>query len=99
MTQLAPLLKSISIKAIKKKIKNRSEFSFNLPSKETIKRIINNLDIKKTSSGKNLTYLFKKCNFILVTFTVCVNEALRTGSFPDSLKCTNVRPIYKRGLF
>ena len=28
--------------------------------------------------------------------TVCVNEALKTGSFPDSLKCANVRPIYKK---
>ena len=24
------------------------------------------------------------------------NEALTTGSFPDSLKCANVRPIYKK---
>ena len=30
------------------------------------------------------------------TVTVCVNEALKTGSFPDSLKCANVRPIYKK---
>ena len=28
--------------------------------------------------------------------TVYVNEALKTGSFPDSLKCANVRPIYKK---
>ena len=30
------------------------------------------------------------------TVKVCVNEALTTGSFPDSLTCTNVRPIYKK---
>ena len=30
------------------------------------------------------------------TVKVCVNEALTTGSFPDSLKCANVRPIYKK---
>ena len=30
------------------------------------------------------------------TVTVCVNEALKTGSFPDSLKCANVRPTYKK---
>ena len=28
--------------------------------------------------------------------TVYVNEALKTGSFPDSLKCANVRPIYRK---
>ena len=28
--------------------------------------------------------------------TVCVNVALKTGSIPDSLKCANVRAIYKK---
>ena len=47
---------------------------------ETLKRILNDLDNKKASPG----------------VLVCVNEALETGSFPDSLKCANVRPIYKK---
>ena len=72
-----------SIKTIKKKFKIKSEFSFNLVSTETIKIIINDLDIKKVLSGEILTYLFKKLDFILDTVTVCVNEALKTGSFPD----------------
>ena len=37
---------------IKKKFKIKSEFSFNLVPTETIKRIINNLDIKKASSSE-----------------------------------------------
>ena len=57
-----------SIKAIKKKFKSKSEFSFNHVSTETIKNY--------------------KC--------VCVNEALKVGSFANSLKCGNVRPIYKK---
>ena len=67
-----------SIKAIKKKFKIKSEFLFNLVSTETIKRIINDLEIKKASSGEIPTYLFKKCDFILDTITVCVNETLKT---------------------
>ena len=39
---------------------------------------------------------FFKCDFVMDNVTVCVNEALKTGSFPDSLKCANVRPIYKK---
>ena len=39
---------------------------------------------------------FKKCDFLLDTVTVCVNEALKTGTFPNSLKCANVRPIYTK---
>ena len=57
-----------SIKAIKKKFKSKSEFSFNHVSTETIK--------------------YYKC--------VCVNEALKVGSFANSLKCANVRPLYKK---
>ena len=30
------------------------------------------------------------------TVTVSVNEASKTTSFPDSLKCANIRPIYKK---
>ena len=84
------------IKAIKKKFKIKSEFSFNFVSTETIKRVINHLDIKKASFCEIPTYHFKKCDFILNTVIICVNEALKTGSLPDSLKCANVRPIYKK---
>ena len=31
-----------------------------------------------------------------ITVTICVNEALKMGSFPDSLKCANIRSIYKK---
>ena len=46
-----------------------------------VKRIINDLDIKKPSSGEIPTYFFLKCDFVLDTVTVCVNKALKTGSF------------------
>ena len=37
-----------------------------------------------------------KCDFVLDTVTICVNEALKMGSFSDSLKCANIRSIYKK---
>ena len=64
----------------------KSNFSLGLVSRETIKRIINDLDIKKASSGEIPTYLFKFFFFFnLDSFTLCVNKTLKTGSFPDSL--------------
>ena len=83
-----------SIKAIKKKIKIKSEFSFYHVSTETTKTIINDVDIKKPSSGEIPTWFFKKCHFVLDT--VKANEALTTGSFPHGLKCANVRLICKK---
>ena len=82
-----------SIKAIEKKLTIKSIFLFNHVSTETIKRIINDLGIKKPSSGETPTYLFQKSDFVLDIVTVCLNEALKTGPFPDSLKCAHVTPI------
>ena len=45
-----------SIKAVKKNFKIKSKFSFKLVSTEAIKRIINDLDIKKASSGEIPTF-------------------------------------------
>ena len=85
-----------SIKAIKKEIKTKSEFSFSHVYAETTKRMANDLDMKKPSSGEIPVWFFKKCNFVLDAVKVSVNEALTTGSFPDSLKWANVRTIYKK---
>ena len=49
------------MKAIKKKIKIKSEFLFYHVPAETIKRTINDLDIKRPSSGEIPTYFLKKC--------------------------------------
>ena len=85
-----------SIKAIKKEIKTKSEFSFSHVYAETTKRMANDLDMKKPSSGEIPARFSKKCNFVLDAIKVSVNEALTTGSFPDSLKWANVRTIYKK---
>ena len=64
-----------SRKAIKKIFQIKIKFLLNLVSTDTIKRIINDLDIKKACSGEIPTYHFRKCEFILDTVTVCVNES------------------------
>ena len=46
-----------SIKTMKT-IKIKSEFSFSHEPRETMKRIINHLDVKKALSGKNSTFFF-----------------------------------------
>ena len=49
--------------------------------------------VKKKIKIKNEPCIYRdhKMNFKWV----CVNEALRTGSFPESLECSNVRAIFK----
>ena len=57
-----------SIKAINRKFKIKSEFSFILVSTETTKRIITDLDDSNFWSNFNLP--FKNCDLILGTVTV-----------------------------
>ena len=83
-------------KSNKKKIKIRNEFSFSLVSIETIKRIINDLDIKKTLPGDIPVSIFEKCDFVFNTVTVCVNKALASRIFSGDLKCTNISPKYTK---
>ena len=88
-----------SIKAIRKKFEIKSESSFNLVSAETIKRVINDLDIKKFLLVKFQFAFLKNViiyDFVLDTVIICVNEALKTVSFSDSLKCANIKSIYKK---
>ena len=42
--------------------------------------------------AKNTRILMNKKNHQWVR----VNKTIKTGSFPDSLKCANVRPVYKK---
>ena len=64
-----------------------------------MKRIITDINIKKPSSAKIPTFFYKKWDFVLDAVTICAREALKTGSSPDSLKCANGRPIYKKWVF
>ena len=79
----------------KKKITLKSECSFSLATTKTIKRIINDFDVKKALSGEIPASLFKKCDFIFNTVKTCINTTLASGIFPESLKGVNISPIHK----
>ena len=50
----------------------------------------------RPSFGEIPTCFFKKGDIVLNTVTVCVKEALKSGSFHESRKCVNVRAIRKK---
>ena len=63
----------------------------------SIKAIKKKFKIKSEFSCNHVsTKTINNVIFVLDTFTMCVNKGLKNGSFPDSLKCANVRPIYKK---
>ena len=59
---------------------------------QSIKPINQKFKIKSKFSFNYVSIETIKKNHIWV----CVSETLKTGSFPEGIKCANVRPIYKQ---
>ena len=45
------------------------------------------------AGGKFPLKIFKKCNFSIHSITNCINEAIKSNKFPDSL---NLVPVHKK---
>ena len=55
-----------------------------------------NLNDSKAVGGDIPTKILKECEFIFNIITACINKAIGTGKFPDSLKMANVTPVFKK---
>ena len=73
-------------------------FTFDPVSKETIIRIINNLNSKTSYGHDGLSSVLLKAiqNDISESLTILINQSLDTGIFPDKLKLAKVIPIFKK---
>jgi len=66
---------------------------------EEVNMVINNLLVSKSNIKKDIrTHIPKLCKnslspFLVQIFNLCIKE----GTYPQSLKCTQVVPIYKGG--
>ena len=64
---------------------------------EEVNMVINNLLVSKSSRQNDIpTHILKLCKNSLSPFLVQIfNLCIREGSYPQSLKCAQVVPIYK----
>ena len=64
---------------------------------QTVLRYINEIDIKKSSSGEISPGIIKLAKKeILIPITNCINKYISIKSLPDELKVTNVIPVFKK---
>ena len=49
----------------------------------------------KSSSGDIPDDILKQCDLCFQTLTNCINQSIVGGKFQDSLKLTNISPVYK----
>ena len=57
-----------------------------------IKNVLNN----KASGGEIPLHILKQSGFTYQMLTDCMNHGLSRRIFPDSLKFTNITPVYKK---
>ena len=85
-----------SIKTIKDKFRNSFSFKFELVPTDIVLRCINEIDIKKSSSGEISPAIIKLAKKeILIPITNCINKCISIKSFPDELKVADVIPVFK----
>ena len=82
-----------SIIKIKQNIKILKNFFFYAQLK--LKNVINRLPQNKSVSGDIPLNVLRNCEFTYSCLTECINEALRNSKYPESLKLSDIIPVYK----
>ena len=78
--------------------RTESQFNFSTISVEEVLSIINNLENKNSSGYDDISNkLLKSIKVEVCTpLTVIINQSLLNGIFPDALKITIVKPLFKK---
>ena len=80
-------------------LKNRIDSQFSLVDEEHIVGIFNRFKNKSSYGCDNISNkLFKYAkSFLIKPLTLLINQTLSTGIFPNELKISRVRPLFKNG--
>ena len=93
-----PQLKSNhpSIIKIWNKFKLNKKFSFQCVSEDTVRKVMKSLRSDKATVGEIPVNVLKNSEICFFDLTNCINEAIRNNEFPDSLKLSDITPMYKK---
>ena len=104
-TQIGPCLAQSIDKPTNKTFKDylrdkcHTRLKFVEVNNECVMNIINNMKPKSSCGHDGLSIRFIKeiKDIIIDPLTIIINQMLKTGIFPDSLKIAKVIPLYKKG--
>jgi hypothetical protein len=79
---------------------NFPTINYNFVTTNEIENIINKLKITNSYGYDEIPVkILKSCtHFIISPLTYIINRSLATGTFPDRLKFSEIKPIYKNGI-
>ena len=61
-----------------------------------MKNIINWLPKNKSANGDIPLNVLRSSEFAFIYLTECINEVLQNSKFPESLKLSDIVPVYKK---
>ena len=85
-----------SIIKIKHKFKISKKFSFQCVSEATLRKVVKSLLSDKATAGEIPVNELKNCENCFFDLTNCINKAIRNNKFPDSLKLSDITPVFKK---
>ena len=80
-----------SIIKIEHKFKLNKKFSFQCASEAIVRKVEKSLLSDKATAGEIRVNVLKNSE----NLTNCINEAIRNNNFPDSLKLSDITPVFK----
>ena len=81
---------------VKKKIQLNKKFSFQHVSEATVRKFVKNLPSDKVSTGENPIKILKESTFSFPELSNCINESLANNKFSDTLKLSDITPVFKK---
>ena len=85
-----------SILKVKEKFQLNKRFSFQHVSEATVRKVVKNLPSDKVSAGEIPIKILKESTFCFPELTNCINESLTNNKFPDTLKLSDITPVFKK---
>ena len=85
-----------SILKIKEKVQLNKRFSFQHVSEATVRKVVKDLPSDKVSAGEIPIKILKESTFCFPELTNCINESLTNNKFPDTLKLSDIKPVFKK---
>ena len=93
---LVKFSKHPSILKIKQKVKINSKFSIQSVSEDTVKNVVKNFPSDKATAGEIPVDILKNSEFCFSELTKCINKAFNENKFPDTLKLSDIVPVFKK---
>ena len=95
--KIAKTFKSyFSIIKIKHKFKLNKKFPFQCVSEATVRKVVKSSPSDKATAGEIPVNVLKNSEICFFDLNNCINKAIRNNKFPDSLKLSDITPMYKK---